>query len=191
MSNRVLIAGYALALSLMMSLTMAAAGMASVDDHAEAARADETRVTAYSTEIDAPVAAVWRAFTTSEGYQGWAAPFAIVDLRVGGQIEASYAADPVAGAPDNILIEIQAFLPERLLVLKTVRAPAAVASQETLDRLVSIFEFDPLGETRTRVTVHGVGYTEEDEAMRLAFEQSNPWVLGRLADYLSADAAAE
>ena len=42
-------------------------------------------------DIEAPVAQVWAAVATSEGFRTWAAPVAQVDLRQGGMIEASYS----------------------------------------------------------------------------------------------------
>ena len=35
--------------------------------------------------IEAPLAEVWSAYTTEEGYTKWAAPKARIDLRVGGR----------------------------------------------------------------------------------------------------------
>ena len=41
--------------------------------------ADDQRVV-YNTEIDAPVGAVWNAFTTNQGLTSWMAPIATIDL---------------------------------------------------------------------------------------------------------------
>ncbi|MEE2527354.1 SRPBCC domain-containing protein [Hyphobacterium sp. HN65] len=133
----------------------------------------------------------WAAFTTSEGYSSWAAPFAVVDLRVNGTIEASYAENAVAGDPANIVISIPAYLPERLLVMKTIQAPPGFATPELLDRLVSIVEFEAVGPSRTRITLSAVGYTDEDEEMRTGFLRANAWVLGQLHAYLTGDTASE
>ena len=137
--------------------------------------------------IAAPVEDVWDAFTTSDGYMGWAAPFAVIDLRVNGSIEASYAPDAVAGDPGNIIISIPAYIPERLLVLKTTQAPPEVATAEVLDRLVSIIEFDAIGPDETELRLTGVGYTPEDDQMREAFLQWNAWSLEQLRAYLAGD----
>lgn len=135
--------------------------------------------------LEASAEAVWNAFTTKAGYEGWAVPFARIDLAVGGQIEASYADNPQAGSPDNIVIEIQAYLPQELLVLKTVQAPPGTMDQDTLDRLVSIFEFQAIDAQTTRLTVHGVGYEESDEALKQFFIQGNAWSMQQLSAYLA------
>lgn len=169
------------------------AGAASIAFADEPAGEVETlRVTPVVTQsivLQASAEDVWDAFTTEAGYQGWAAPFARIDLAVGGHIEASYADDPQAGSPDNILIEIQAYLPQELLVLKTVHAPPGFMSQETLDRLVSVFEFEALDAQTTRLTVHGVGYEESDEALKQFFLQGNAWSMQQLDAYLNASEA--
>lgn len=141
--------------------------------------------------IRAPVRDVWDAFTTTEGYSAWAAPFAVVDLRVNGTIEASYADGASAGDPANIVLSIPAYLPQRMLVLKTIQAPPGFASEETLERLVSIIEFEALGPDATRVTLSGVGYSEDDDEMRTGFLRANAWTLGQLQTYLEAETPEE
>ncbi|MEM5518729.1 SRPBCC domain-containing protein [Henriciella sp. AS95] len=138
--------------------------------------------------VDAPVSDVWDAFTTSEGYMAWATPFAVIDLEIGGQIESSYELDAQAGESDNIKLEILAYLPQELLVLKTVQAPPGFASQETLDRLVSVFEFDPVSDTRTLVTISGVGYGDDEESKRLRefFVEGNAYSLRALHNSFTA-----
>jgi len=141
--------------------------------------------------LRAPIAEVWEAFTTSEGYAAWAAPFAIVDLRVNGTIEASYADGATSGDPANIILSIPAYLPERLLVLKTTQAPPGFASEETLERLVSIIEFEALTPISTRITLSGIGYTEDDDEMRTGFLRANAWTLDRLRSHLEGDTSSE
>lgn len=138
--------------------------------------------------VPAPIETVWAAFTTDDGYEAWAAPFAHIDLRVGGLMETSYMPGAEIGDPDNIRIGIEAYIPERLLVLKTISAPADVASPEMLDRLVSIFEFEPVGEDATRIMVSGVGYGEDEDSLRLRdfFIEGNAWSLRQLHASLTA-----
>ncbi|RIJ32449.1 SRPBCC family protein [Henriciella mobilis] len=134
--------------------------------------------------VEADAGEVWDAFTTSDGYTAWATPFAIIDFRIGGSIESSYQLDAEAGSSDNIKLEILAYLPGKLLVLKTVQAPPGFASQEVLDRLVSVFEFEPVGTDRTRVKISGVGYGDDEESARLRdfFIQGNAYSLRALHD---------
>ncbi len=173
-------------------LLLAACGQSSIslsaeppENTGEVQTLSEYPIPTQAITIAAPVEDVWAAFTTSEGYQAWASPFAVIDLRVNGTIEASYADGATVGDPANIVISILAFLPEELLVLKTIQAPPDFASQDVLDRLVSVIEFESLESNLTRVKISGVGYTDEDSPMREFFLQANAWSLGQLNAHLT------
>jgi len=142
----------------------------------------EGQILKQSAIISAPVADVWTAFTTEEGYTSWAVPNAKMDFRIGGVIESSYAADFTVGDPENIKNQIVAYVPERILVLRNIQAPSGFASRETLDKLVSIFEFEPVTETTTQITVYGVGYgtDAESEKMIAFFKPGNDWTFRQL-----------
>src|SRR5688572_6761423 len=47
--------------------------------------------------VEAPLDAVWAAWTTSEGLRSWMAPHAEIDLRVGGRMRANYNAQGTLG----------------------------------------------------------------------------------------------
>ncbi|WP_114522025.1 SRPBCC domain-containing protein [Altererythrobacter sp. ZODW24] len=132
--------------------------------------------------IAAPVADVWAAFTTEDGYTSWAVPNVRIDLRTGGMMESNYSADFVEGDPQNIKNQIIAYVPERLLVLKNVQAPAGFASRETMDRLTSVFEFEAMSDGSTKVTIHGIGYGSDEESLKLIefFKIGNQWSFEQL-----------
>src|SRR5688572_21900248 len=73
--------------------------------------------------IDAPVAEVWKAFTTSEGWKLLGVAQADVDFRVGGKIRTHYEADGVLGDEGSIENTILAFEPERMLAFRATKAP--------------------------------------------------------------------
>src|SRR5580658_10937939 len=54
------------------------------------ATADGAKTLQQSVVIDAPAAALWKAFSDTEEFKRWNAPVASIDLRVGGVQEASY-----------------------------------------------------------------------------------------------------
>jgi hypothetical protein len=90
--------------------------------------ADGERVLQHQVDVDAAPAAVWRAFTTSEGLRGFAAPVAAIDFRIGGHWEASYNPAGHLGDPGNILNEVVAYLPGRMLTIRIARTPPRVSS---------------------------------------------------------------
>lgn len=141
------------------------------------------RVIELSTVVDAPVDKVWAAFTTSEGFAAWAAPFARIDLRVGGHYETSYLATAQPGAPDNIRNEILALVPLRLVVIRNVQAPAkAPFDAAAFQKTHTAVHFEALGAQATRVTLHNAGYGDGpgfDSAYR-HFLAGNAWTLGKL-----------
>ncbi len=115
---------------------------------------DGGRVLQLSAEIDAPVAQAWAAFATEQGFTAWAVALAKIDLRVGGSIESSYDAKVPLGSGKTIRNQLDAVVPERLLVMHNVQAPPGVPFD------VGIFQstqtalwFEPLGAQRARLTL--------------------------------------
>lgn len=130
--------------------------------------------------------AVFAAFTTSEGFRGWAVKMAEIDLRVGGMIEASYDGDARPGDPDNIRNQILAYLPDRLLVIRNVNAPRSLPGRDAFARTVTMVEFAPAG-SGTKVTVTNAGYgTDPDSAAAYGhFEWGNAYSLDALRKYFA------
>ena len=137
--------------------------------------------------IEAPVAAVWKAYTTTEGWCAWASPVAEVNLRIGGTIRTHY--DPAAeiGAPGTNVLHILNYVPERLLTLQAElsdRWPQVM--REDAGNLMNVIVFSPEGEERTRVLSYGVGYRDlpaYDELMQF-FIPANEGLFEKLKDYL-------
>ena len=154
-----------------------------------AAQTDEREITAEIVEhhggertliheatIEAPVARVWEAFTTVEGWRSWGVQFAEMDVREGGLIETGYFPDAVAGDPRNIKHRILAIIPERLMVTRIEQAPeGGPIDPEMLARMWSVYELEPLGNERTRLRISGHGYEPGERFDRILgfFEQGN------------------
>jgi len=145
---------------------------------------DDNEVLQQEVIINASTSDVWDAFTTSEGYTAWASPFAHIEFGVEGFIESSYELEGELGREGNIRLRILAYIPQRLLVLKTDKAPAGFGSEDMWERLVSVFEFLPTNDDRTRLIVSGIGYgdDEESEQMKAFFVKGNAWSLKALND---------
>lgn len=146
------------------------------------------RMLQQSVVVPAPPAAVWRAWTTTEGFQAWAAPVANVDFRVGGIIEASYDPDAGIGAPGNIKNQIIAYVPGRMLAIRNVQAPPKVPfDAATFQTLQTVILLDGLPDGTTRVTVAQPGYRDGEayEAVWRFFERGNAASLIALRAYLS------
>ena len=109
------------------------------------------------------------------------APVAAIDMRVGGTLEASYDPKHPLGDPDNIKHRVITFLPERLIVFQNIQAPHDLPDADKFQRTVIIVQFEPLGPSRTRVTLSCTGFGADDASKRIYafFHQDNAEELER------------
>jgi uncharacterized protein YndB with AHSA1/START domain len=97
--------------------------------------------------IPAPRAAVWEAFTTSEGLSTWLTPGAIVDLRPGGEWTAHFPGSTGGGT-------ILSFIPQQELVLSALAPDKFPTVRATRTR--AVFHFESRGDsTLVRLTQTG------------------------------------
>jgi uncharacterized protein YndB with AHSA1/START domain len=105
------------------------------------------RVLVIELTIPAPVAAVWQAFTTSEGLSTWLTPGAVVDLRPGGEWTAHFPGSTGGGT-------ILSFAPRKELVLSALAPEKFPTVRATRTRVV--FHFESRGDnTLVRLTQTG------------------------------------
>jgi uncharacterized protein YndB with AHSA1/START domain len=147
--------------------------------------------------IDAPVEAVWEAFTTADGWKKFGIARVDVDLRVGRRIRSHYDPKGTLGDPQTIENTILAYEPLRLLALKATKVPEGFPfPKAVVDPTWSTFTFTDLGEGRTRVVIRGHGYSThpDSQRMRAFFERANAATMEQLAARLgrapSPEAAA-
>ena len=135
-----------------------------------------------SMDVPAPPHAVFEAFATSEGFKSWAVAVARIDLRTGGEIEASYDPKARIGDPNNIRNQIVTFIPDHLLVLRNIQAPKGFAGEGEFQKTVAVVEFDPIagGGTRVRLTNTGYGPSPEAQTVYGHFEWGNAYTLAEL-----------
>ena len=135
-----------------------------------------------SIDVSASPHDAFTAFTTSDGFSSWAVPIAKVEFRIGGYIEASYDTNAKIGDPGNIKNAIVAYVPDRVLVIHNIQAPAEFADQELFQRTVTIIEFTALAPRRTRVTITNAGYGagQRFDTLYRHFEWGNAYTLQAL-----------
>ena len=149
------------------------------------ASAEQTKLVVEA-EVDASIAKVWDAFTTAEGLQGWVAPLADIDFRIGGKWRANYSEDGELGDESTIENTILSYDPQRMLSLKATKFPEGFPFEKAAADTWSVFYFEALGEQQTKVTVVGLGYTDSEESkqMRAFFKPANEYSLQQLKIYL-------
>lgn len=133
--------------------------------------------------INAPVAEVWRLFTTPEGCKASGVAQADVDLRVGGSVRTHPDPRGRLGDPETLVNEILAFDPQRMLAMRIRQAPDSFPNRTALDGTWTVIYFTPSGESMTHVKMVGLGYndTPASQALRTYFEKGNRWTLDHLA----------
>jgi len=124
--------------------------------------------------INAPVAEVWRIFTTSEGFLATGAAQADVKLEVGGEIRSHYDPKGKLGDAETIVNEILAYEPERMLAIRIKRAPASFPHRDAVAGTWTVIYFAPAGDM-TQVRIVGLGYNDSpaSQAMRKFFADGN------------------
>jgi uncharacterized protein YndB with AHSA1/START domain len=147
------------------------------------AERDGTHTLVHETVVAAPVADVWAAISTAEGWRSWAVPVAWTDPDDPEVIETAY--DPAArpGQPQTIRQRFLLRVPGRFLAFRTIKAPAGFTDFDQFSRTVALFELSPHGARQTRVRLTGVGYPDSEAGRRLLgfFEEGNRVSLERLA----------
>jgi uncharacterized protein YndB with AHSA1/START domain len=140
---------------------------------AKAQQSDGSWTLSHEVVVKAPVAAVWEAISTAQGWKSWAVPVAWAsDPDV---IETSYSADALPGSPATIKQQVIARVAPRLMVFRTVKAPAGFPDFDTYTKVVSVFELRPADKGRTRVRLTGTGYADTEAGRKLLafFEKGN------------------
>ena len=141
---------------------------------------DGTSVLVHETLIDAPIADVWTAISTAEGWRSWAVPVAW------GQepeiLETSYNPTAAPGDPSTIKQLILATIPGRMMAFRTIKAPDGFPHFDTFSRTTGMFELEPEGDHRTRVRIVSAGYPDTDAGRQLLtfFREGNRVSLDRL-----------
>ncbi len=135
--------------------------------------ADGSHVLVHEVLVEAPVAAVWAAISTAEGWKTWAAPAAWSPPNEPDVIETSYS--PGAGSSATIKQQIVTRVPEIVMVFRTVKAPAGFPDFDTYAKVTSVFQLEPAGSGTTKVRLIGAGYADTDAGRRLLgfFEKGN------------------
>lgn len=133
--------------------------------------------------VNAPVAEVWRLFTTAEGYKASGADKAEVDLRVGGTIRTHADPKGTLGDAQTLVNEILAYEPERMLAIRIGKAPASYQFTQARAGTWTVIYFTKSGEDMTHVRIVGLGFGDDEpsQALRRAFADDNRRTLDHIA----------
>lgn len=140
--------------------------------------------------VDAPIADVWKVWSTSEGYKASGPALAEVDLRVGGLIRTRYSADGVLGDEESIENLILAYEPGRMIAIRIQKPPKTFPFKEAWKKTWTVVTLTEAGEGRTRLRVASMGFGSDAEsvAMRAFFERGNQQTLETLHKFFAGRA---
>jgi uncharacterized protein YndB with AHSA1/START domain len=142
--------------------------------------------------VSAAVEDVWEAYTTSEGWTGWAAPRAEIDLRVGGIIRTAYAGE--LGGENTNTLHIVNYVPNKLLTLRSnVSDNWPEILKRDAERLTNVILFESTDPNTTQIQSFGIGYTDSPELEQLMsfFIKANEGLLQNLKVYLESGTRKE
>ncbi len=152
------------------------------------AKAEETEMIEVARLIGAPIAEVWDAWTTKEGFNAvFDGP--VLDnirLEMGGPYEIHWDTSAAEGERGSEGCTILSFVPERMLSF-TWNAPPSLGEMRGKHSYV-VIDFQPLGADLTRVTLRHAGFGDgpEWEPVRAYFEPAWPWVMDQFVNHLGA-----
>jgi uncharacterized protein YndB with AHSA1/START domain len=132
--------------------------------------------------VNAPVAAVWKVWTSGDGYKAVGVAQADVDFRVGGLIRSRYNPGGVLGDEETIENRILAYEPQRMIAIRIERPPKNFPFKEAWKKTWTVITLTDAGngQTHLRVASMGFGTDEESVAMRRFFESGNAATLKTL-----------
>jgi uncharacterized protein YndB with AHSA1/START domain len=133
--------------------------------------------------INAPLAEVWRIFTTADGLRTAGVGQAEVDLRVGGSIRSQDDPGAKLGDPETWIREILAYDPQRMLASRIRQAPASFPHRNQVGDAWTVTYFTASGEDMTHVKIVTLGYRSDaaSQALRQSLAEANRRTLDTVA----------
>lgn len=111
-----------------------------------------------SSIVEASLSDVWQAWTTTEGVQGFFAPEAKIELKVGGAFELYFDTKAEMGCRGTEGMRIQTYVPERILAFDWCNPPQFNDIQQRKTWVV--LEFSELDDELCEVTLTHLGWGE-------------------------------
>jgi uncharacterized protein YndB with AHSA1/START domain len=141
--------------------------------------------------IEAPVDAVWAAFTTKEGQESWNVAHAEIELKIGGKMRTHYDAKGRIGDPNTIENSILSFEPKRMLSIQVTNPPEKFPFKDAVKNMWTVIYFDDAGPGRTRLRIVGLGFGNDEDSQKLRgfFDKGNAYTLKKLQEKFASKGA--
>lgn len=134
--------------------------------------------------VKAPIADVWRAWSTSEGLGGALDKSVTIEPRIGGKFEILWKADAPEGERGSEGCVVQAWIPNRMLAF-TWNAPPQFGAARA-ERSLVVVELDEVAPSivQIRLTHLGFGTGAEWDGVYDYFAEAWPYVVDKVAGSL-------
>lgn len=144
--------------------------------------ADGSRTMTHAIDVPAPIAEVWTAVATPEGWRSWAVPVVREVPGSPDRFETAYDPAAVSGGPATIEQQwLERTAPSRAS-FRTTRTPDGFPHADAYLKVTSRFDLAPLGDGATRVRLTATGYPPgaEGDALLGFFREGNRTSLEQL-----------
>lgn len=137
--------------------------------------------------LPAPIAEVWNSFTTGAGQESWNVAHATVDLKVGGVMQTHYRKEGKLGDEGTIENTILSYDPLHMISFRVTRFPKGFPFPNAVKTLWHVLYFEAVDATHTKVTLRGLGYTDDTESqqMRSFFQAGNETTMKAWTNYFA------
>jgi uncharacterized protein YndB with AHSA1/START domain len=130
---------------------------------------------------------VWKSYTEPEEWKKWVTPVVEMDFKINGTIKSHYDSTAAIGDKGTIVNHILNYIPYQQITMQAElneNFPAFMKGEEK--NLYSIVEFERLNENKTKLTIYGIGYKNEQQWLDLLkfFIQGNEMTMNKLKKYL-------
>jgi uncharacterized protein YndB with AHSA1/START domain len=146
--------------------------------------AGESDAPSFVTEgsVKAPVATVWKVWSTPQGYQLLGVAKVDMDFRVGGVIRSHYRSSGSLGDEQTIENRILAYEPQHMLAICIQRPPRSFPYRKAWKRTWTVVTLTPVSATETHVRIASMGFGTDGESvvMQRFFEAGNAATLKTL-----------
>lgn len=139
--------------------------------------------------LDAPVAEVWKAFTTKQGQEAWNVAHAEIDLRVGGKMLTHYSPQGKIGDPGTIENTFLCYDPGKMIAFRVTNPPANFPFKNAIKNVWSVLYFEEAGPSKTKLTLAMIGYgsDEESQKMRQFFKRGNALTMEKFKKHFTKE----
>ncbi|HLK17760.1 MAG TPA: SRPBCC domain-containing protein [Bryobacteraceae bacterium] len=141
------------------------------------------RVLRHEAMVNASLADVWAACSSSEGWMTFMAPVVQMELKTGGRFDSNYRVGSKIGDPGTIHNTVLNYVPMEMFSLRVGLTEQFPERPRQAGTLFAVLTFKEMGAKRTLVTISmlGWGMGEDWDTVYKHFDRGNSYTMAELA----------